>query len=60
MSQLKQDEWPADGEPTTVESQTPPTPPESLRAHEPRPHRQERDSESELSTVTPGNAVDEL
>lgn len=69
MSQLKQDEWPAENEPTTTETQTP-TPAENERGHrgardEATPRSPRADQESggrrdgdELSNVTPEQQVD--
>jgi hypothetical protein len=59
MSQLKQDEWPADGEPTTTESQERPSGSDvrgldrsSVRAPT------DPDAVDELSNVTPDEQVD--
>jgi hypothetical protein len=65
MSQLKQDEWPADDEPTTTEAQVPATDKDDVRGGlEPRvpPHRPAPDHDrlgtDELSNVTPDEQVD--
>jgi hypothetical protein len=60
MSQLKQDEWPADGEPTTTETQERPSDPGAVRgsAHGPRPAPANADAADDLSNVTPDEQVD--
>jgi hypothetical protein len=59
MSQLKQDEWPADGEPTTTESQERP-PASDVRGLDRSavPVPAEPDAADELSNVTPDEQVD--
>lgn len=54
MSQLKQDEWPAEDELTTTESQVPTSSPEEARGRQ----KDDGDPGFELSNVTPDQQVD--
>ena len=66
MSQLKQDEWPADGEPTTTETQEKPSIVESqerpsgsdLRGFDRRGGRPRADGAEEVSNATPDRQID--
>ena len=66
MSQLKQDEWPADGEPTTTESQENAALPKrqepasgtDLRGSDPSGSTTNAGTADELRNVTPDEQVD--
>ena len=60
MSQLKQDEWPADAEPTTAEMQERPSGSDDVRgsAPGPKPAPANPDAAEDLSNVTPDEQID--